>query len=385
MTARHGRVARTPVSSRDPRLLAGSRPVQRRHADVGSGRQDATRAALGMLAEDLREQLTFQQRSKRTRSLARVLDWLEGFPGEDWQDRWLLTGSDDNGSRWGPEGLTQAQRGQLTAGLRVLIVLRVIRPSYVWLSASRMLGVYAAFRRHNQADVFAELEQRALLRGGGDEYAAEALNLLTRMVIVTGKNLRDLDLTDFGDYAQARRAGGRTVAALPFAYELLHAVGGLPGLPPTLRQAQARGQLSVAELVDRYPIVDRDVRDVLVHYLVERSAMLDYGSLVNQVQVLVDLFWVDLERHHPGICSLHLADPVLQAWKQRIRTLPDGRPRRTVHTALFTVRSFYLDLQQWALEDPARWAEWAAPCPIGEADIRGYMKARPACRNAPAP
>jgi len=130
----------------------------------------------------------------------------------------------------------------------------------------------------------------------------------------------------------------------------------------------------VAALVDRYPIANRAVRDVLVHYLVERSAVLDYGSLVNQVQVLADLFWCDLERHHPGIDSLHLPDPVVQAWKQRIRTLPDGRPRRTAHTVLFAVRSLYLDLQQWALEDPARWAEWAAPCPIREADIRGYMK-----------
>ncbi|WP_460818424.1 hypothetical protein, partial [Microbacterium petrolearium] len=34
-----------------------------------------------------------------------------------------------------------------------------------------------------------------------------------------------------------------------------------------------------------------------------------------------------------------------------------------------------LDLQQWALEDPARWAEWAAPSPITEADLRGQTKA----------
>ncbi|WBO61403.1 hypothetical protein [Streptomyces camelliae] len=32
-----------------------------------------------------------------------------------------------------------------------------------------------------------------------------------------------------------------------------------------------------------------------------------------------------------------------------------------------SVRSFYLDLSQWAL-DPARWGEWAAPCPISEAE-----------------
>lgn len=259
----------------------------------------------------------------------------------------------------------------------ILIVLRAVRPSYAWLSSSRLLGVYAAFRRHNQPEVFTALENvlgKQAAAGGVTEYAVEALNVVTRMVIVTGKPVRALDLADFDQYAAARRACGRKLASLPLAYEILHAVGGLAGLPPTMRQAHNRGQLSVAELVDRYPVANREIRDVLVHYLVERSAMLDYGSLVNLVQVLADLFWRDLERHHPGIASLHLPDQVAQDWKQRIRTLPNGRPRRTVHTVLLAVRAFYLDLLQWSLEDPARWARWAAPCPIGEADIRGYVK-----------
>jgi hypothetical protein len=139
-------------------------------------------------------------------------------------------------------------------------------------------------------------------------------------------------------------------------------------------QAQARGQLTVAEQVDRYAVACRPVRDVLVHYLTERSAVLDYGSLDNQAQMLVSLFWADLERHHPGVTSLHLPDDVARGWKQRVRTLPDGTPRRTFHAVLLTVRSFYLDLLQWSLEDPARWAAWAAPCPVSETDVRGYIK-----------
>ena len=54
--------------------------------------------------------------------------------------------------------------------------------------------------------------------------------------------------------------------------------------------------------------------------------------------------------------------------------LPDGRPRLNCHAVLLAVRSFYLDLRQWSLEDPARWAPWAAPCPIREADVRSYVK-----------
>jgi integrase len=258
--------------------------------------------------------------------------------------------------------------------MRMLIVFRAVRPSYPWLSGSRNLGLYADFRRHNQAPTFAQIQRRLLPRDTYKEYADEALNLLTRMVIVTGKDLLALNLDDFDDYVAARRASSRKVPALPLAYELLHGAGGLTGLPPTLREARNRGQLSVAELVDKYPIANGAIRAVLIHYLVERSALIDYGTLVNQVQALTDLFWCDLERHHPGIASLHLPSDVAAAWKQRIRVLPNGRPRRNAHTVVLVVRSFYLDLRQWSLEDPARWAQWAVPCPIRETDVAGYGK-----------
>ncbi|OIJ88134.1 hypothetical protein BIV25_37120 [Streptomyces sp. MUSC 14] len=374
MAARHGRTARTPASVRDPAVLVGPRPSEQLGGRPTPGREKASRAALVELARGLLVEPTAQQRSRQDRAMTRVLDWLGELPGEDWQDRWLLSGSDTLGKQWGPPGLSPSQRCRLTAGLGVLIVLRAVRPSYAWLCGSRLLGVYDAYRRHNQAEVFAQLQDRADGREGCDEHAAEALNLLTRMVIVTGKDLLDLQVEDFEEYAAARRASGRTVASLPFAYEILHAVGGLKDAPPTLRHARAPGQLTPAELIDRYPIAHREIRDVLVHYVAERAAVLDYGSLVNQAHTLAGLFWTDLERHHRGISSLHLPDTVAQAWKQRARVLPDGRPRRNSHNVFLTVRSFYLDLLQWSLEDPARWSRWAAPCPISEADIRGYLK-----------
>lgn len=68
------------------------------------------------------------------------------------------------------------------------------------------------------------------------------------------------------------------------------------------------------------------------------------------------------------------AGPVAAAWKQQLRTLPNGKPRLNYHAILLAVRAFYLDLHQWSLEDPARWAPWAAPCPIREADIHSVRK-----------
>jgi hypothetical protein len=90
--------------------------------------------------------------------------------------------------------------------------------------------------------------------------------------------------------------------------------------------------------------------------------------------MLASLFWADIERHPPGTGTLRLPPEVAHGWKQRIRVLPDGSPRLNFHNVLLAVRALYLDLLQWSLEDPARWAQWAAPCPITEADVRGYIK-----------
>jgi len=36
---------------------------------------------------------------------------------------------------------------------------------------------------------------------------------------------------------------------------------------------------------------------------------------------------------------------------------------------LIPVRALYLDLAHWAVEDPGRWAQWVAPCPVSENEI----------------
>ena len=51
-------------------------------------------------------------------------------------------------------------------------------------------------------------------------------------------------------------------------------------------------------------------------------------------------------------------------------------PRLNAFDHLVMVRAFYLDLAQWAADDPARWGPWAAPCPVRDADIAQRGKAR---------
>jgi integrase len=116
--------------------------------------------------------------------------------------------------------------------------------------------------------------------------------------------------------------------------------------------------------------------------------MLDHTTLRDLAFSLGALFWRDLEHHHPGTSSLQLAPEVAAAWKQRVLTKtrrcagPDGqvtevRERRAgaLHN-LAAVRAFYLDIAQWAMEDPALWGPWAAPCPIRAEDLARQKEIR---------
>jgi len=51
-------------------------------------------------------------------------------------------------------------------------------------------------------------------------------------------------------------------------------------------------------------------------------------------------------------------------------TTPDGvtqtlvSPRLDGRSVMTAVRAFYLDIAEWADDDPARWAPWAVRCPV---------------------
>jgi len=122
--------------------------------------------------------------------------------------------------------------------------------------------------------------------------------------------------------------------------------------------------------------------------LAERQPSVDYRTVVKHCYELVGCFWVDLEAHHPGIDTLRLTPEVASAWKARLRTikarhpeaLGEGTERYSYLDVLSTVRAFYLDLAEWALEDPARWGPWVAPCPIRKPEMsrRKFVRQRKA-------
>ena len=125
--------------------------------------------------------------------------------------------------------------------------------------------------------------------------------------------------------------GGNTS---PYFYQLLHALGTFPpAAPPTVRAFKTPGQLTVDQLVDRYPIACQPVRALIIDYLRERQPAVDHATLRSLSRTLAGLFWRDLELRHPGISSLRgraRRGRGMEAPGHR-QDDPDHRPRTAGH------------------------------------------------------
>jgi hypothetical protein len=210
------------------------------------------------------------------------------------------------------------------------------------------------------------------------------------IVAANGGTLTDVMPGDFLELLDAeRQVHGRPRDYSAVSWRLLRQAGAFgPHAPGTLAQLLTIGQRSPAELIDRYQLACKPVRDLLVDYLQERQPALDHRSLDTLAQQLGRNFWQDLERHHPGISSLSLPPEIAAAWKQRQRTKTTAAstadaaaaevtgPRLTSRHTLLAVRALYLDLACWATQDPARWGPWAMPSPVTKADVNSRKEDR---------
>jgi hypothetical protein len=340
---------------------------------------------------------------ERRRGLARVLDWLEQQLGDTWQDRWITSGADAAGNpAWRgllASWLAAAGRGprdpehvSLLAGRAVMLLVcaDVIRPSLGWLLApATPSGLSAEMARVRDPAGFAALAAVCQADHVNSHTTQLALRRVAAILAAKGGQVADITV---GDCLELLQIAGDLLrssdATSPYFYQLLRAAGIFGGTAPPGRALKTQGQLSCEQLIDRYGIECRPVRDLLVDYLRERQPAVDYATLHKLSSTLGRLFWRDLELHHPGIASLRLPAEVAAAWKQRITTKTtrspsaDGRvteataPRLNAFDHLVMVRAFYLDLAQWAADDPARWGPWAASCPVRETDIAQRGKAR---------
>jgi hypothetical protein len=389
------------LASFPPRLLTSSWPAT-----------EAGRAAVlaRVLSTPFALDNPLSQQTRRLGVLA-VLSWLDTFPGAGWQQRWQASGAEDQ-LDW-RDLVTAAAAGRarstvaagtrlphLGPGLLVLICADVLRPSLGWLLrfAPARRGLAAEMARTRDGAAFAALAQACTKGRVGVQTGQQALTRIAVILAAKGGLVAEVTV---GDCVELLRVGdglrgtSEAHAHSPLFYQLLRTHGALgPHTPAAIEMFSGRGQPSCEQLIDRYRIACRPIRDLLVDYLRERQPSVDFSSLQRLAYLLGKLFWADLEAHHPGIDSLKLPREIAVAWKQRVMTRthttttsPAGEqvrltsPRLDGRSVLSAVRAFYLDLAEWADDDPAHWGPWAVRCPVNASDVshkknRSHRKAR---------
>lgn len=126
-----------------------------------------------------------------------------------------------------------------------------------------------------------------------------------------------------------------------------------------------------------YQVRDPEVRQLIIDYIVRRQGDTDYVTREGLARSIAGQFWSEIEKIAPEQRDLTIPHEVYEQWRETVRVRKDGKPRVDGGTSLLLpVRAFYMDLQSWVLEEPERWARWAAPCPIPPADLRGFGKRR---------
>jgi integrase len=271
----------------------------------------------------------------------------------------------------------------------VLICADVIRPSLAWLLrfAPARRGLATEMARTRDSVAFAALAELCAQARAGLQTGQQALARIGVIMAVKGGPVADVRVGDCVELLQAAAhlratSGSEAHAHSPLFYQLLRSHGALgEDAPAAIEMFSGRGQPGCEQLIDRYQITCRPVRDVLVDYLRERQPSVDFSSLQRFAYLLGKLFWADLEAHHPGIGSLKLPREVAAAWKQRVMTRtrtttgPGGEQvtltslRLDGRSVLSAVRAFYLDIAEWADDDPARWGPWAVRCPVSASDV----------------
>jgi Phage integrase family len=373
-----------------PRPAAGGWPA------AGIGRA----AALGMLSRPPFTLGNPGTRNMQVRGVNLVIGWLAGQPGGTWQQRWLASGAEAAGPGWKQDCATGwldargVRTGErmilLSIGMILAICADIVRPSLAWLAASGVSSWALARNLERARDPGGFARLRAAVDDADGLITAKARHLTVgRAAIIAaakGGTLADIVPGDFLELLDVeRQIADRPRDYSAVSWRLLQQTGVFgPHAPGTLAQLLTIGQRSPAELIDRYQLACKPVRDLLVDYLQERQPALDHRSLDTLAQQLGRNFWQDLERHHPGIASLHLPPEVATAWKQRLRTKTTAAagaaqatgPRLTSRHTLLAVRALYLDLACWAAEDPARWGPWAVPSPVTKADVNSRKEDR---------
>lgn len=127
----------------------------------------------------------------------RILDWLLTFEGRGWQERWAAAGGDD--MTW-VDALVAADSGRrktvrsrdmLLRGLRALLYLRAIRPSYMFFINYHASSLYDLAREVIEPEAFGRCYQTGQMLGFSAGRLNDGMRTIVRMVLHTGTVVAD--------------------------------------------------------------------------------------------------------------------------------------------------------------------------------------------------
>ncbi|MFH8886952.1 hypothetical protein [Streptomyces sp. NPDC017949] len=313
---------------------------------------------------------------KRRRGMTMLLSHLETLPGDTWQERWDVSGFDAENA---PSVNILAREGskydgfELVTAAKMAFCLRVIQPSVSGFRANKFSRYSEPFREIQNDplldDFFEAVDRHPTM---GHVHKARAKFDLTCALTTQGIALEHLTPSALLHYSMESKRLGVThganknhnrFAALG-AWQILHSMGHFPPeTPPTLRTFVYSGQRTIEELVDRYSIQSRSVRQLLIDYLTRRRAETDYVTIEGLARNLAKHFWAKIEEISPGHADLVLSQDLYDQWRAELQTCSTGRgqmqrKRMDPESILLAVRGFYVDLHSWAVEEPERWAQW---------------------------
>lgn len=345
---------------------------------------DLTRASVEEIAQAVRTTWptkSADNRWNRSRGARDLLQHLSQFPGETWQERWEASGFNLGGNPVSVLRSAPRERSQIGTGAACLLCLRIIQPSLEAFRSNTFLYYGQRFLAAQNDPLLEKFWAETQATPVNPIHHGTALFDIAVALTTQGIALADLTPEAFLHYAWecrrqglvlgARGAGSRFPGHL--AWQVLHTMDHFPSHgPATLKAALLNGRSTVKELVDRYKIRNTGVRHLLVAYLERRKPELDYSTLDNLSRHLANNLWATIEQLAPSQPDLRIDGELYQRWRDRVAIRVDGKGQRDFDPILRAVRAFYADLQAWAAAEPDQWAIWVAPCPISDAEVRGY-------------
>ncbi len=322
-----------------------------------------------------------ERRYIRKHGLKLVLDYLLEHSGDTWQQRWEASALHTEAASLANLFDRRHQRDHFSQALGTLYALRVIRPTLAAFTANRLPLYHERF-------VIAESDPalNEFVTAVRDADATQAFKTYAIREVVAALTLQGIPFADLTpesflyhsmtmrDFAQRSRSHAVKYNG-HLAWQIMHQIGHFsPGSPPTLRAALRAPQLTTTEMVDRYTITEPQIRQLFIDYFDRRSVTVKYSTLQALSTYLVGNFWSVIMQINPDQHDLHLSEDTYQRWRSHHTLCNDGTTRTDPWATVIAVQSFYYDICAWAVNEPERWAYWAAPCPVPRSEVRQLAK-----------